>query len=217
MRSYLAVTIGLLTACASSPTATELEAIDDLLRVEMDQPASLAILDNDLDVVEETVVAIVAAPAHGTAELDATGVLRYAPASGYLGVDEVHYQLTNLDGTSSTATVAIEVGCATCAIGVPVRLAWTPNAPGDMVQGYRLYLGTTEDPATMTMVDEVTIDQPDFDPAVPAVTYDAWDDFRLRLGDTACFRLTAYNAAGESGFSNPACKLVDGVSMRFGL
>lgn len=86
-----------------------------------------------------------------------------------------------------------------------------------MVLGYRIYFGPSEDATGMVMVDDVTIDAPGFDAAMPTTTYDAWADFRLRLGETACFRLTAYNAFGESDFSNAACKLVDGASMRFGL
>ena len=52
---------------------------------------------------------------------------------------------------------------------------------------------------------------------MPTMIYDAWEDLRLRKGATVCFRRTAYNEYGESGFSNAACKTVDAPSMRIGL
>ncbi len=219
MRSYLAViTISMLGACADrTPEPIALAAEADQLAVEMDQPAELAVADNDLGVDEARTLSLVAQPMHGTASIDETGVLHYQPATDYLGADLVRYQIENPDGSTAEADVAIEVGCATCAIGTAIKLAWDPNAPGDNVLGYRLFLGATEDATTMMMVDEITVDQVGFDPAMPAISYDAWADFRLRLGETACFRMTAYNSAGESGFSNAACKVVTTASMRFGL
>ena len=107
--------------------------------------------------------------------------------------------------------------CDRCAEGVPITLAWDANAPEDMVLGYRLYFGPTEDPASMGMADDIAVTDL-ADPALPQVSYDAWLDFGLHYGDTACFRLTAYNAGGESAFSNAACKtVVEGNPMQFGL
>ncbi len=223
MRTSIAVALISLTslfgACVEhdSTEPIELAAIDDVLPVEMDQVAELAVADNDVGVDEARTLAIVDPPAHGTATLDEEGVLRYQPAGEFLGEDHVRYEITNPDGSTASASVEIEVGCATCAIGTSIRLAWDPNAPADNVLGYRLYLGETEDATAMTMVDEITIEQPGFDATQPTIGYDAWADFRLRLGDNACFRMTAFNGAGESGFSNAACKLVAGASMRFGL
>jgi len=223
MRTSIALALisvtSLLGACAEHD-ATEpiaLAAIDDVLAVEMDQRAELAIADNDVGVDDARTLAIVEPPAHGTATLDEHGVLHYQPAGEFLGDDHVRYEITNPDGSTASATVLIDVGCATCAIGTSIRLAWDPNAPADNVLGYRLYLGATEDATGMMMVDEITVDQPGFDAMQPSIGYDAWADFRLRLGDNACFRMTAFNAGGESGFSNAACKLVAGASMRFGL
>lgn len=210
-----------VSACATDDadgaSPAVLAAEDDALAVEMSTAAQLAVADNDAGVEDGRVLAIVTAPAHGEATFDDAGVLHYTPEVEYLGDDVVRYAIENPDGTRAEADVLIDVGCATCAIGAPITLSWDPNAPSDMVLGYRVYLGATEDATSMVMVDEVTVDQPGFDPATPGSTYDAWADFRLRIGDRACFRLTAYNAAGESDFSNAACKLVDGAGMRFGL
>jgi len=222
MRTSLAVVVSsvlaVLGACADpAAPSVALAAQDDALAVEMDHAAELAVADNDVGVDDARTLAISAVPAHGTATLDDAGVLRYQPAAGYLGEDRVRYDIANPDGSTSSAAVAITVGCATCAIGTAIKLAWDPNAPSDNVLGYRLYLGATEDPVGMMMVDEITIDQMGFDPAAPSIAYDAWSDFHLRLGETACFRMTAFNGAGESGFSNAACKLVVKAAMSFGL
>ena len=224
MRTSIALALisvtSLFGACATHDTeqgADALAARDDVLAVEMDQSSTIGVADNDLGVDEARTLTIVEPPAHGTATLDQDGVLHYQPHGEYLGSDHTRYEITNPDGSTSSADVAIEVGCATCAIGTSIALAWDPNAPGDNVLGYRLYLGATEDPAGMMMVDEVTVGQAGFDAMQPAVSYDAWGDFRLRFGTNACFRMTAFNGGGESGFSNAACKLVAGPSMRFGL
>ena len=223
MRTSIALALisvtSLFGACAAHDTeaADALAARDDVLAVEMDHSAEIGVADNDLGVDEARTMSIVEAPMHGTATIDEGGVLHYQPGSEYLGGDHTRYEITNPDGSTSSADVAIEVGCATCAIGTSIGLAWDPNAPSDNVLGYRLYLGATEDPAAMMMVDEVTVGQAGFDAMQPAVTYDAWADFRLRLGANACFRMTAFNGSGESGFSNAACKVVAGPSMRFGL
>ena len=221
-RTPLAVVmISVLGACAEPTASTEppvaLAAQADALAVEMDQPASLAVADNDLGVDEARTIVISAAPSHGTATLDDAGVLHYQPEMGFLGDDLARYQIANPDGSTSSAEVSITVGCATCAIGTSIKLAWDPNAPSENVLGYRLYLGATEDPTGMAMVDEIEIDQAGFDATMPSIGYDAWADFHLRLGDNVCFRMTAFNAAGESDFSNAACEVVTGTSMRFGL
>lgn len=217
---YLAIaSLFLVSACATddSAGASELSANDDELIVEMSTSAELVVTDNDSGVDDDRTIEIVTGPEHGEATFDEAGVLHYTPDVEYLGADAVHYAVANADGSRADAVVMIDVRCVTCAIGAPIKLSWDANAPSDMVLGYRLYFGPSEDATGMVMVDDVAIDAPGFDVAMPGATYDAWADFRLRLGETACFRLTAYNAFGESDFSNAACKLVDGASMRFGL
>lgn len=55
-----------------------------------------------------TNIAIVTAPSHGTANVSGLNIL-YTPASGYLGADTLSYQATGPGGTSSPATVSINV------------------------------------------------------------------------------------------------------------
>ncbi len=217
MKNLAIASILFITACAThvSDGASELSAADDALLVEMSTAAEIVVTENDVGVEEYHTIEIVTGPEHGEASFDNAGVLHYTPETEYLGPDLVHYSIANPDGSRADAVVTIDVRCATCAIGTPIKLSWDPNAPSDMVLGYRLYFGPSEDAMGMVMVDDVAVE--DLDPAMPGSTYDAWADFRLRLGDTACFCLTAYNAFGESDFSNAACKMVDGTMMRFGL
>ena len=218
-------TILLATACTSTgkPSGggggggvTALDAVDDQLAVEMNTPAQVGVLAND-DGVDDGATLAITTPTYGTATIDSTGTLTYTPGPDYLGADMLQYTVTNPDGSSSTASVAVAVGCATCAIGVTVTLSWNPNAPSDMVEGYRLYMGATMDTSTFTQIDDISIDQAGFDPNMPSMVYDGWTDLHLRIGDQACFALTAYNANGESAFSNVACKIVSHAPMAVGV
>jgi hypothetical protein len=175
------------------------------------------VLDNDDGVDPAATVELATDPMYGMANIDLLGVLRYEPAMDFLGDDTLLYRITNPDGTTALGTVAVTVGCATCAIGGSVTLTWDPNAPSDNVMGYRLYSGITEDTSMLTLTDDIMVTRPGFDPAAPMVHYDAWSELHLRIGTNVCFALTAYNSAGESGFSNVACKVVTADAMRFGL
>jgi hypothetical protein len=198
----------------SDPAA--LAAADDSLAVEMDGSAQLAVLANDVGVVAGRTLTIIEMPEHGGATLGDDGVFTYHTTGDYIGADAAAYEITNPDGTTSNATIAIAVNCETCAVGTPVTLSWDPDTDPS-VTGFRLYLGATDDFTMMTLVETIDDTQPGFDPTAPLVTYDAWTDLRLRLGDTACFRLTAYDATAslESAPSNAACEPVTGAPMSF--
>lgn len=216
MRTHLALLALVIPACGVTSDDV-LTASDDELIVEMNAANELDVTQNDAGVVEGSELSIVTEPAHGTASFDEAGVLHYEPSAEFMGDDELRYAITNPDGTVSEARVAIAVQCASCALGATVQLHWDPSPANEGVLGFRMYFAPTEDAAAMVMFDDVTVDQPGFDPAMPTMIYDAWEDLRLRKGETVCFRLTAYNEFGESDFSNAACKTVDGLSMRFGL
>jgi len=211
MRPILCFLVG---ACTSS-SPPELAANADAVTVEMNTAADLAVLDNDVGVDATATLNVAAPPTHGEASI-VEGQLHYVPAADYLGDDRLDYCVTNADGKQVTATVAITVGCATCALGT-LTLAWDPNAPSDMVTGYRVYQGANMDPATFAMLDDVEVTRAGFDPAAPSVTYDSWETLHLHIGDLVCFAITAYNMGGESPFSNVACKTAVAGSMSFGL
>jgi hypothetical protein len=236
--TMLAVAISMLGACAArpsmsggggddsgddgggddgsdmQPTPTPLTAADDALAVEMDGSATVEVLANDLGVIDGRTLAIAIAPEHGTATLADDGTLAYATAGDYLGSDAVQYAITNPDGTTATAAVAISVSCETCALGTPITLAWDPATDASIL-GFRLYMGATDDATQMMMVDDISITRPGFDPSAPSATYDAWLNLHLRLGATVCFRMTDYNSDAESDFSNAACATVTSQPMSF--
>lgn len=77
-----------------------------------------------------------------------------------------------------------------------LSLSWMPT-PGQ-IDGYIVHTGPS--PETATSVLTVT--------AGTTVEYDAADDLGLNVGDQACFRIKAYNAEGQSGFSDAVCYTV---------
>jgi len=205
-------------ACADHGGKTPtLNAVGDSLAVEMNTPAQLDVLSNDLGIQGAVTVSVTNPPGHGSAVLGDDGNLVFTPAMDFLGADTLDYTVTDDHGKSSTANVAITVGCATCATAVPITLTWGANAPSEMVMGYRVYFGHANDATMLTMADDIAVTATGFDPTMPKVVYDAWDKFQLRIGDMACFALTAYNTAGESGFSNIACITVERHAMQIGL
>jgi hypothetical protein len=199
----------LLAACAdSSAPADELTANDDTVDVELNTPTDHNLLDNDIGVDPAATVDLTVAPLNGMATIE-SGVLKYTPGPDYMGDDTLAYRITNPDGTvSQTAIISVHVTCATCATEKPITLTWTANPPEQGVTGYRIYFGTGEDVAGMTMVDDIGVTDPGFDNTAPKRTFDAWSDFKLRYGETACFRMTAYNSYGESDYTGAACLLL---------
>jgi hypothetical protein len=202
-------------ACAAEGDADgdadALRAVDDVVTVPINDRVAIDVLGNDTGLVyQPIVVTLIDSPTRGVATIDEDGTVTYQPDEMYAGADRARYQLTDAMGATAQAALAIDVACGSCADGVPITLSWLSNNPTEVVLGYRLYLAPTEDPDTMEQVDEIVVTDPGFDPAAPRRVYDAWNDLRLELGDNACFRLTAYNEAGESDFSNAACKQIDG-------
>jgi hypothetical protein len=74
----------------------------------------------------------------------------------------------------------------------PLQVTWQPL--GDSVSGYLVYFGRTTESANV-LVSDLSTDAGPFDPSAPAVTYDAARELGLYPGDTACFRIHAYDVA----------------------
>ena len=87
-----------------------------------------------------------------------------------------------------------------------IYVAWQPHSD-PTVTGYVIYYGPSVAAAT-TVASDQRIDDPNFDPQAPSVSYDLAAQLGLQDGDTVCFRLKAYNADGESGFSSGICTTV---------
>ena len=62
------------------------------------------------DTGSSLIVAIVTAPLHGTATVNANGVVTYKPASAYCGYDTLSYSITNTCG-ADTGLVIVNVSC----------------------------------------------------------------------------------------------------------
>jgi len=217
MRSKLLGCILVAAGCAASHEPAKLDAADYQLAVEMNTPATLDVLAQDTGVADDAALVLSTPPTHGSATIASDGTLTFTPSLGYLGDDSLTYTVKNPDGTLAVGGVAITVGCSTCAIGVTITLSWNPNPPSDGVTGYHVFMGSSTDTSMMMQIDDVQVTRQGFDPTMPEVTYDAWTDLHLDLGDNVCFALTAYNMNGESTFSNAACTTVMHGHLRVGV
>ncbi|SMF94270.1 CshA-type fibril repeat-containing protein [Methylomagnum ishizawai] len=101
--------------------------------VQEDQPATLDVLGNDDNPNHDTLtISATSTPAHGTVAIngDKTSLV-YIPASNYHGTDSFTYTLTDSQGYTSTATVALTVVDGTPVAG-NYNLTTTANQPGSL-------------------------------------------------------------------------------------
>ena len=87
-----------------------------------------------------------------------------------------------------------------------VYLAWNKH-PDPSATGYLVLYGSAPDTAT-TVLTDLPIVTPGFDPLAPSVTYLAWANLGLRPGDNVCFRIRTYNPDGLSDPSPGVCTTV---------
>ena len=81
-------------------------ANDDWAETTLDTPVTVDLLANDQG---EALLAVVDSPEHGTAIVDADGVLTYTPAAGWSGSAVMRYTITDALGQNATATVTVDV------------------------------------------------------------------------------------------------------------
>ena len=88
-------------------------AEDDTATTLENTSVAIAVLANDFDAdgdLDSTSVNVVDPPQHGSTDVDAvTGEISYDPASGFLGIDQFVYRVSDLAGNETTATVWVEV------------------------------------------------------------------------------------------------------------
>jgi hypothetical protein len=79
---------------------------------------------------------------------------------------------------------------------VAIEVSWQANS--GKIDGYMVHTGPTPELATnvITVTPDTTVE---YDPVV---------DLGLNIGDQACFRIKAYNAEGQSDFSDAVCYIV---------
>lgn len=198
----------LAAGCGQGDVEEEVGAYPDYVFVALGETVTIDAAANDVGFLGEVTVEFVDVPVAGSAQQGSDGVFEYVADDLYIGADTYRYRITDESGQSDEAMIFIDVGCDECMDGVNLRLRWDPNDPAEQVIGYRVYFGLEEAAESMEMLVDVTADTPGFDYAQPGVAFDAWYDLGLELGDTACFRATAYNSAGESIFSPAVCKPV---------
>src|SRR5690606_13318141 len=91
-------------------------AVDDEATTPSEQPVSIPVTANDTGVIDT--IAIVTAPAHGTATIDGLSVL-YQPSGTFHGDDGFTYTASGPTGTSSPASVVVHVTPLEAPAGVP--------------------------------------------------------------------------------------------------
>jgi parallel beta-helix repeat protein len=86
------------------------DAIDDAVLGDEDTPKVIDVLENDLDADgDPLIVTHVTAPAHGTATINESGTVEYAPSANYNGPDEFDYTVKDPGGSTDSARVSIGV------------------------------------------------------------------------------------------------------------
>lgn len=105
-------------------------AFDDASAVNEDSTDNAVdVLGNDLGLTDGPIaVTISMPPAHGTAVVDINGDILYTPDPDYFGPDSLMYTIEDIDGETSTATIAFDVANVD---DVPVAVADAFNATED--------------------------------------------------------------------------------------
>jgi len=87
-------------------------AVADTASTAFETPVIIAVAANDSDVdgnLDPASVAVVASPAHGTAQANGDGTVTYTPANGYSGSDAFSYEICDTDLLCATAAVSVTV------------------------------------------------------------------------------------------------------------
>lgn len=179
-------------------------ASHDSSGTEMNTAVNIDILANDKELIDLPIdVSILSHPENGQINVEPDNTITYIPNNGFLGTDSLLYEITDIDGDKSIASISIEVICNDCP-EVLITLSWDPN-PDDIL-GYAVYYGPTEDSANQ-LASVLPITSGQYNPAAPSIQYALVDDLYVMLNqdDTICFRLKAYNGTGFSEFSKSAC------------
>jgi Big-like domain-containing protein len=86
------------------------DAVADSATVTAGASVAISVLANDGDADGNTLsVTATTAPAHGSVQVGASGVITYSPASGYTGSDSFTYTISDGRGGTDTASVTVNV------------------------------------------------------------------------------------------------------------
>lgn len=84
-----------------------------------------------------------------------------------------------------------------------VALTWKPNSK--QVDGYQVYFGTSSSTSALLQLAEFHTKDASFPAMAPRADFRSYEDLGLSPGDTACFRLRAFDKSGVSGFGKAVC------------
>jgi large repetitive protein len=84
-------------------------AVNDTGRTSEDTPVTLAILSNDSDSDGDPLSVTAASALNGTIAINPDGTITYTPNANFNGTDTIAYTISDGDGGTSTATIAIVV------------------------------------------------------------------------------------------------------------
>ncbi len=159
-------------------------------------------VDLKVDAGNGAKVEIVTAPTHGAAKVKPNHLITYMPKLKFTGKDQFVYKTTDTNGDVTILTMTMQVQCSQCGSSVPLTLSW--NRSAQKVLGYLVYYGSSAG-QTDTLATDLSVQSGLLDPSAPGVTFDSGPDLGLYAGDSVCFRIQAYNEAGFSSMSVPAC------------
>ncbi|MEV7973747.1 Ig-like domain-containing protein, partial [Cellulomonas sp. NPDC089187] len=142
--TYVATdTFGQTSTGTITVTVVALTAEDITAQTPYEKAIDLAVLDTASGL--GVTVSEVSAPGHGTATVNADGVVTYTPAAGFSGTDTFTVTFTDQLGQTTTATVTITV-----AERVPDPPVTTPADPGETSTSSRV-LAVTGSPVTWVL------------------------------------------------------------------
>ena len=115
----------------------------DIFSVTQSQTNILSLLDNDQGIGDGVAFSIVTEPANGVVTENADGSISYMPSGDYFGSDTFSYQLVDVDGESSIASVTLDVVCVSNCTRT-FKVSWDASASSS-VTGYKVYVGQVAD------------------------------------------------------------------------
>ncbi len=185
------------TPAPTDPVNYVPSATNDMATTEKNTPVNINVLSNDNGLEDGPIQITIMSPStNGTANIESDNTITYTPNTDYNGSDNFSYKVKDKDNDMATASVTLQITCSTCTTPTNISLAWNANA--DQIDGYRIYFGTTS-ASTNNMVLETNS---------TSALFDVQSDLMLNSGDTACFRLKAFNVIGESGFTDAVCTVI---------
>ena len=170
--------------------------------------AEISVLANDTNLADTPIsLSIAFQPTYGNVTVNANNTLSYIPNGSYVGDDSFTYKITDKDGDFSVSTVSVTVNCSNCANNVMLNLNWDANPAEENILGYKLYSGSNAG-STTSLTKTINANDAGFDSTAPAYSFNAGIDMQLRYSDSVCFKVSAFNSAGESTASDIICQSI---------